>query len=571
MRAAIYARYSSESQRQESIEDQIFTCRRLAREKGFIVLDDHIYTDYALSGSRRDRPGLNAMIATSVSKPFDVILVDDLSRLARDNFLMLSVLAEFQYVGIRVISVADNLDSDDEESTLGIQIRGIFNELQLRDLKKKTLRGLIGQKQRGFSAGERTFGYTSVPSGQMVTDKKGRSRPEGYKIEIDTREADVVLRVFRAFADGQSITSIVKMLNSEDIRGRKNEKKNWANNTVGRILSNEKYVGKWVWNKSESRRDPKTGRRRRFPKPESEWIINHDDSLRIVPQELWDTVQQKRQQVTRTWPSQRGKKGLSSNQGRHQKIYPSHLLAGTMTCSECGATISQVSGKSGGYYGCPNARKKACDNKVLVRRSIVEKIVIGEVQKMIASPEQIRYLLEKVESEVAKLCSDIPESIHRKESELRSEEKRLANYINFIGEGNAGRTLNEALLECEKKVDSLQSEIDGLRQAKSKLFEVPSTEWIESRLSQFNYLLERNTCESAIALRNILGPMKLEAQYPDEGKPYYVAHSSINALALTDPLPGEKNFEKGSNTFQWWARKDSNLRPMDYESTALTN
>ena len=62
---------------------------------------------------------------------------------------MLSVLAEFQYADVRVVSVADNLDSSDEESTLGIQIRGIFNELQLRDLKKsKTLRGLIGQKQR---------------------------------------------------------------------------------------------------------------------------------------------------------------------------------------------------------------------------------------------------------------------------------------------------------------------------------------------------------------------------------------------------------------------------------------
>ena len=124
------------------------------------------------------------MIAAGKDRSFDVVLVDDLSRLARDNFLKLSVLADFQYAGIRAISVADNLDNDDDESTLGIQIRGIVNEMQLRDLKKKTLRGLIGQKQRGFSAGERTFGYTSAPSGKIVTDKKGRSRPEAYKIEI---------------------------------------------------------------------------------------------------------------------------------------------------------------------------------------------------------------------------------------------------------------------------------------------------------------------------------------------------------------------------------------------------
>ena len=134
--------------------------------------------------------------------------VDDLSRLARDNFLMLSVVAEIQYVGVSVISVADNLDSSDEDSALGIQIRGIFNELQLRDLKKKTLRGLVGLKQRGFSAGERTFGYTSIPSGKTIMDKKGRTRPEGYKHEIEDREASVVLRIFQAYVDGNQLPEL---------------------------------------------------------------------------------------------------------------------------------------------------------------------------------------------------------------------------------------------------------------------------------------------------------------------------------------------------------------------------
>ena len=571
MRAAIYARYSTESQRQESIEDQIYTCRRLAREREFTVLDNHIYTDYAQSGSRKDRFGLNSMIAAGKGKSFDVVLVDDLSRLARDNFLMLSVLADFQYAGIRVISVADNLDSEDDESTLGIQIRGIFNEMQLRDLKKKTLRGLIGQKKRGFSAGERTFGYTSAPSGKIVTDKKGRSRPEGYMIEIEPREASIVLRIFAEYSQGYSLNRIVKNLNKEGVRGRKNEKKNWATNTVARILDNEKYIGKWVWNKSENRRDPRTGRTRKFPKPESEWIVNHDKSLRIVSQDLWETVQKKRQKAAITWPGQKGKKGFSSRQGRYQEHYPTHLLAGAMTCDACGSSISQVSGKSGGYYGCPNARKSSCDNKVIVRRTLVEKIVVNEVRRIISTPEQMCYLFEQVESEIANLHSDIPELIRRKASELREEEKRLVNYINYIGEGNASRTLNEALLESETKVDMLNTELDGLRQAQEKAFKAPSSDWIKSKLSQFSDLLERNTGESAIALRKLLGPMTLEAQYPESGKPYYVAHSSINALAIAEPLPGKIFSDNGSGTFHWWARKDSNLRPMDYESTALTD
>lgn len=151
MRAAIYARYSSENQRPESIEDQISSCRRLPNEREFTVAEDHIYSDYAFSGSRKDRDGLNALLAASENHPFDIVLVDDLSRLARDNYLTLSVIANHDFQGIRIVSVADSLDSNDDESKLGIQIRGIFNELQLQDLKKKTLRGLIGQKQRGFS------------------------------------------------------------------------------------------------------------------------------------------------------------------------------------------------------------------------------------------------------------------------------------------------------------------------------------------------------------------------------------------------------------------------------------
>jgi DNA invertase Pin-like site-specific DNA recombinase len=157
------------------------------------------------------------------SGEFDVVLVDDLSRLARDNHLMLSIIAELHFDGIRVISVADGLDSTDEDSTLAIQVRGIFNELQLRDLKKKTLRGHTSQKERGLFVGEKTFGLRSVPAGEMKMDTKG-----------------------------------------------------WSPATVSRILDNEKYAGRWIWNKTESRRDPKTGRRRRFEKPESEWVINED-------------------------------------------------------------------------------------------------------------------------------------------------------------------------------------------------------------------------------------------------------------------------------------------------------
>jgi site-specific DNA recombinase len=134
----------------------------LAAERGFGILEDHVYADQAKSGARKDREGLSALISAAQNEQFEVVLVDDVSRLARDNYLMLSVLAKLHFAGVHVISVADGLNSSDDEATLGIRIRGTFNELQRRDLKKKTLRGQIGQKERGFSVGERIYGYRSV-------------------------------------------------------------------------------------------------------------------------------------------------------------------------------------------------------------------------------------------------------------------------------------------------------------------------------------------------------------------------------------------------------------------------
>src|ERR1700733_4522315 len=219
MAAAIYARYSSENQRPESIDDQIPSCRKLAKLRSLTISDEHIYADQAQSGARSDRPALAAPIAAACRGDFDVVLVDDLSRLARDNHLMLSIIAELHFEGIRVISVADGLDSDDEESPLAIQVRGIFNELQLRDLKKKTLRGQIGQKERGFFVGEKTFGYRAGPVGEMKMDKKGRPRPDGSKMEIEPQQAAIILRIFISYAEGMPLTQIVKTFNEENVPG----------------------------------------------------------------------------------------------------------------------------------------------------------------------------------------------------------------------------------------------------------------------------------------------------------------------------------------------------------------
>jgi site-specific DNA recombinase len=568
MAAAIYARYSSENQRSESIDDQVSACRKLAKLRSLTILDDHIYADQAQSGARSDRPALAALMSAARDGEFDVVLVDDLSRLARDNHLMLSIIAELHFEGIRVISVADGLDSTDEESTLAIQVRGIFNELQLRDLKKKTLRGQIGQKERGFFVGEKTFGYRSVPVGEMKMDKKGRPRPDGYKMEIEPKEAAVILRIFTSYAEGMSLTQIVKTFNEENVPGSIRSAKGWSPATVSRILDNEKYAGRWIWNRTESRRDPKTGRRRRFDKPESEWVINEDEELRIVPAQLWEAVRERRKAMHRTWPGGNGKRGFSKEQGSRQAHFPTHLLAGAMVCGSCGATIAQVSGKSGGYYGCLAATKGACDNKTLVRRTLVEKVILGAVQEQIADPEHIAYVLQRVEAEIAKLRSDLPDTLKLKEAELSAEQRRLANFVDFIGEGRGSQALAKALVETERRVDQLADEVNALRRSREKIFRPPPIEWIKGQLNNVHQVLEQRTASSAQMLRNLLGPIRLELVTPDIGRPFYRAVTTLDALALIEEPP-PAGAEGGSNSLQRWRRRESNPRPQSHKRWRL--
>ncbi len=556
MRAAIYARYSSENQRPESIEDQISSCKKLAQGRGYTLASEQIYIDKATSGARKDRPGLNQLMDGAENGIFDVILVDDLSRLARDNYLMLSLLAELRFRGVRVISVADGLDTEDEEATMAIQVRGVFNELQLRDLKKKTLRGQIGQKERGFTVGERTFGYKSAPVGNMRMDKKGQLRPDGYKMRINPQEAAIVVRIFQEFAAGNAVTRIVRGLNQDGVPGRLRLSKGWSPSTVTRILNNEKYMGKWVWNKTETRRDPRTGRKRKFPKSVEHWIVNEDESLRVVSPHLWEQVQKRFLEIQSSWP--KGRPGFAGQRGSRIRHYPDHLLSGSMVCGLCGATMTQVSGKSGGYYVCLRSSKGACDNRLLVRRTLVERIIVASVREILASSENILYLLKGVEREVARACKGIPEIIMNKESECHIEESRVANFLEFIGEGRGSQALAKALMDSEKRVDELRRELALLKEHREVSFTIPPKAWIEERVALIQEVLERRTQRSALLLRQLLGKILLQPTRGEIGRPYLVAKSNLSVLPLLEETL--ENSDHGSNTLRWRRGWDSNPR-----------
>jgi hypothetical protein len=252
----------------------------------------------------------------------------------------------------------------------------------------------------------------------------------------------------------------------------------------------------------------------------------------------------------RTWPGGNGNRGFSKEQGSRQAHFPTHLLAGSMVCGSCGATIAQVSGKSGGYYGRLAAAKGACDNKTLVRRTLAEKVILGAVQEQIADPEHIPYVLKRVEEEISKLRSDLPDTLKVKEAELTAEQRRLANFVDFIGEGRGSQALAKALVETERRVDQLGDEVDAMR-SRARMFSPPPIEWIKDRLSNLQQTLEQRTARSAQVLRSLLGPIRLDLVTPDIGRPFYRAVTTLDALALKEEPP-PAGAEGSSNSLQRW-------------------
>src|SRR6185503_14626139 len=129
MRAAAYARFSTDMQRETSIDDQLATARRYATAQGWTVLDAHVYTDAAVSGASLERPGIQAMLAAAARRPlpFDVLLVDDSSRVSRDLADAVRVMQQLRFLGVRVVYISQGIDSANEQAETLVAVHGMVD------------------------------------------------------------------------------------------------------------------------------------------------------------------------------------------------------------------------------------------------------------------------------------------------------------------------------------------------------------------------------------------------------------------------------------------------------------
>ena len=216
MRVAIYARFSTEGQREASLDDQTRNCERHADREGWHVVAR--FTDRAISGTKRDRPGYQAMLAAAKRREFDVLVVDDLSRLSRDEIELKQTVRRFRFAGLRIVSVSDGFDTNAKGHKIQATVRGLLNEIYLDDLAEKTHRGLTGQALKGFNTGGRSYGYRHLPIvDASQSDEYGRPRVIAARREIDSEQAKVVRLIFSEFADGRSPRAIAIKLNQRGI------------------------------------------------------------------------------------------------------------------------------------------------------------------------------------------------------------------------------------------------------------------------------------------------------------------------------------------------------------------
>ncbi|MCL2659676.1 MAG: recombinase family protein [Acidobacteriaceae bacterium] len=536
-RCAAYARYSSDLQSPRSIEDQLRICREYAAARGFIFLEEHVYTDEALSGVGSDRPGLVRLMdaALSPSRPFDVILLDDSSRLARNTKDALSIFEKLNFAGIRLIAVSQGIDSENEQAHVLVTVHGMVDSLYVKELAKKTHRGMEGLVLRGQHTGGRCFGYDSVPVPDSAPDSTAR------QLVVNETEAVVVRRIFEMSSDGLSLRTIAKTLNGEGApapRPRSGScNASWSSTCIRQMLHREMYVGKVVWNTSRCVKVPGTNKRVRRARPENEWRVVPRPELRIVTDEVWTKVQDRLKRIMGL--SSGGKKGLLP-----RSVTSPYLLSGLLKCGVCGGSLSIVTGdKSYGHhrqYGCSqHVYRGVCRNGLLIRRDWLEKDFLSYLQNEVLTPEAVEYALDVFERHLKAAFSGLTDRMAQMRESKQTIEGELERLTETAAATGPSAFLISAINKREQQLRELSEQLlgDGEGSIEEQMSAIRG--FVTTRLRDIHTLLTAEPVRAKNELSKHISEIRMFPQGGDGNrKPHYVYEGSWNLMGSDEEASG---------------------------------
>ena len=417
MTAVIYARYSTDSQREESIEGQIRECTAYAEKNGFTVVKHYI--DRAISAKTDNRPQFQQMIKDSERGNFDVIIVWKLDRFARNRYDSARYKTQLKRNGVKLVSATEVISAGPEGIILESVLEG-YAEYYSADLSEKVVRGMTENALKGIYNGG------TIPFGYMIDETR--------HYQPDPLLAPYVEQTFQKYADGATMTDLRDWLKAHNIKNSMGGEISY--NTIQRMLSNRRYIGELRL------RD----------------VVQPNAIPALVSEELFNKVQEK----------------LAKNKkapARH-KAEESYLLTTKLYCGKCGALMFGESGVSHTgrmytYYKCAAAKKKKTCDKKAVRKQWLEDLVVTETMKLVEDDASMNAIIAKVMELQNQESTDLP--IYEKQ--LKETETGITNMLNAIQMGILTSSTKERLEALEEQRKELQARIAEERLAKPKMKE----------------------------------------------------------------------------------------------------
>ena len=441
IRAAIYARFSSDRQNDRSVDDQIASCRELCAREGFTVVQ--VFSDREMSGAFAvNRPGFQGLMRAAELKAFDIIVAEDMDRVFRSQADYHNARRRLDFLGIGLHTITGQVGEMDGA------LRALMGEHFLKNLAVHTRRGLEAVVRSGRNAGGRAYGYRPVPG------KPGQ-------LTIDDAEAEIVRRIFKEFVEGASPRAIAAGLNADRISAPRGIR--WTSTTINGnlarghgLLMNELYSGVIVWNRVRMVKDPTTGKRISRPNKAADYRRAQAPHLRIIDQETWDAAQ----------AIKRGRSRVGATAARK----PPRPLSGLLRCGYCGAGMTALGAQRPGKphrVQCAGFRESGtCSNGRKISRSAIEALVFEGLRDELAHPEAIAEYVKTYNEERRRLArqnGDREKHLTRRAGEVARELERLVDAIaKGIGDLDA---IGPRMKALQEERDQVKAQLAATAQA----------------------------------------------------------------------------------------------------------
>ncbi len=491
MNTVIYSRFSTDKQNEKSTEDQELICKSRIEAEGWNLVAT--FRDEGVTGSKpvSNRIGGAKLMEFATEGGFRILLLEGLDRLTRNLGEQEKIVDRLEFMGIRIVGVSDGYDTLDESSKMHRGMRGIINGMQLVDIKKKTHRGMEGQFGRGYATGAAPYGYINVKVNG------------GSEIHIDPEKAKVVRWIFDQYVSGKSHRKIAAELNERGIPSPRNGK-GWGVSAIygnpqkgSGILNNRLYNGEYIWNKSKWVTNPDTGDRKRFDRPQDEWLFSSREDLRIVSPEVWDAARTRFEKL-------RVKGGTKGRGGKMKS-----LLGGLISCGECGGSVISINGHS---YGCSNRRDKGVEfcNGANITKKKAEQILLPTIASILRDPIVVDYVHDEAEKALKKIESAEDRDQKTIEQKLRDVDDTIDKLIDAISAVGSSDSLIKRLKLAESEKEKLLKKAAIIAEPTVVLAKSDIKKKYEEKLVELKRVLTDNVSVARSSLSEILGDIVLK-------------------------------------------------------------